>query len=48
MTVEFDPTSYNVSESGRLANISVVKRGQTTLVVNVEFNTVDGSATGTS
>ena len=47
MTVEFDPTSYSVSESGHLANITVVKRGQTTLTVSVEFNTVDGSATGT-
>ena len=47
MTVEFDPTSYSVSESGRLANITVLKRGQTTLAVSVEFTTVDGSATGT-
>ena len=46
MLVEFDPTSYTVSESGRLANITVVKRGQTTQTVSVEFSTADGTATG--
>ena len=44
--VEFAPSSYSVSESGRLVNITVVKRGQTTLAVSVEFTTADGSATG--
>ena len=44
--VEFDPTSYTVSESGRLANITVVKRGQTTQTVSVSFTTADGTATG--
>ena len=44
--MEFDPTSYTVSESGRFANITVVKRGQTGLVVNVDFTTADGTATG--
>jgi len=44
--VEFDPTSYAVSESGRFANITVVKRGQTTLAVSVEFTTTDGTAVG--
>ena len=44
--VEFDPTSYTVSESGRFANITVVKRGQTTLAVSVEFNTADDTAIG--
>ena len=48
MTVEFDPTSYIVSESGRFANITVMKRGQTTLAVNVEFATADGTAIGES
>ena len=46
VTVEFDPTSYTVSESDRYANITVVKRGQTTQTVSVNFNTADGSATG--
>ena len=46
MTVEFDPTSYTVSESDRYANITVVKRGQTTQTVSVNFTTADGSATG--
>ena len=46
VTVEFDPTSYTVSESDRYANITVVKRGQTTQTINVTFTTVDGSATG--
>ena len=46
VTVEFDPTSYTVSESDRYANITVVKRGQTTQTVNVTFSTADDSATG--
>ena len=46
--MEFDPTSYTVSESGRFANITVVKRGQTTLAVNVDFTTADDSAIGES
>ena len=46
VTVEFDPTSYTVDESDRYANITVVKRGQTTQAVSVDFNTTDGNATG--
>ena len=46
VTVEFDPTSYTVSESDRYANITVVKRGQTTQTVSVSFTTADGNATG--
>ena len=46
VTVEFDPTSYTVSESARYANITVVKRGDTTQTVSVDFTTADGSATG--
>ena len=46
VTVEFDPTSYTVSESGRLANITVMKRGSTTQTVNVIFNTADNTARG--
>ena len=46
VTVEFDPTSYTVSESDRYANITVVKRGQTTQTVSVSFTTADGTATG--
>ena len=46
VTVEFDPTSYTVSESGRLANITIVKRGQTTFPVSVDFITTDSSAIG--
>ena len=48
VTVEFDPTSYTVSESGRFANITVVKRGQSALAVNVDFVTADGTAIGES
>ena len=46
--MEFDPTSYTVSESGRFANITVVKRGQTTLEARVEFTTADDTAIGES
>ena len=46
VTVEFDPTSYTVSESGRFANVTVVKRGQTTLTVGVEFTIADDTAIG--
>ena len=46
VTVEFDPVSYTVSESDSFVNITVVKRGQTTQTVSVDFSTADGSATG--
>ena len=46
VTVEFDPTSYTVAESGGLVNITIVKRGQTTQNVSVTFATADGTATG--
>ena len=46
LTVEFSPTSYTVSESGRFANITVVKRGQTTFPVSVDFSTARNSAIG--
>ena len=46
--MEFDPTSYTISESGRFANITVVKRGQTTLAVIVDFTTADDTAIGES
>ena len=46
VTVEFDPTSYTVSESDRYANITVVKREQTSQTVSVTFSTMDGSAIG--
>ena len=46
VTVEFDPISYTVSESDRFANITIMKSGQTTFTVSVEFNTTDGSAAG--
>ena len=46
VTVEFDPTSYTVSESDRYANITVVRLGQTTQTVSVNFSTADDSATG--
>jgi len=46
VTVEFDPTSYTVSESGRFANITVVKQGQAAGPVRVNFATTDGSAIG--
>ena len=45
VTVEFDPISYTVSESDSVVNITVVKRGQTTQTVSVDFSTADGSAT---
>ena len=44
--VEFAPSSYTVSESGRFVNITIVKRGQTTQTVSVDFSTADGTATG--
>ena len=44
--VEFDPISYTVLESERFVNITIVKRGQTTQTVSVDFNTADGTATG--
>ena len=46
VTVEFDPTSYTISESDRYANITVVKRNQTFQTVNVTLSTTDGSAIG--
>ena len=46
VTVEFEPTSYTVDESDRYANITIVKRGETTLPVIVSFTTADGSAIG--
>ena len=46
VTVEFDPTSYTISESDRYANITVVKRNQTSQTVSVSLSTTDGSATG--
>ena len=46
VTVEFDPVSYTVSESDSFVNITVVKRGQTTQTVSVDFSTADGSAIG--
>jgi len=46
VTVEFDPTTYTVSESGLFANITVVKRGESTQAVSVEFTTADDSAIG--
>ena len=48
VTVEFDPTTYTVSESDHYPNFTVVKRGQTTLPVSVSFTTADGNATGES
>ena len=46
LTVEFSATSYTVSESGRFTNITVVKRGQTTFAVSVDFSTARNSAIG--
>ena len=46
MTVEFEPTTYTVDEPDCYANITVVKRGQTTQTVSVSFTTADGNATG--
>ena len=46
VTIEFEPTSYTVSESGGFANITVVKRGQSALAVSVQFTTADGTAIG--
>ena len=48
LIVEFAPTSYTVDESDRFANITIVKRGQITQIVNVTFVTVDGPAVGMS
>ena len=46
VTVEFDPTSYTVSESDRYANITIVNKEQKFQTVSVNFTTADGSATG--
>ena len=46
MSVEFDPTTYTVSECGRFANLTIVKRGETTLAVSVDFSTADSSVIG--
>ena len=46
--MEFDPTSYTVSESGGFVNITVVKLGQTTQAVSVQFTTAGGTAIGES
>ena len=46
VTVEFDPVRYNISESDRYANITVVKRGSTTQTISVNFTIADGIATG--
>ena len=37
VTVEFDPTSYAISESDHYANITIVKRNQTSQTVSVTF-----------
>ena len=44
--MEFDPTTHTVSECGRFANLTIVKRGETTLAVSVDFSTADSSAIG--
>jgi len=47
MTVEFDPTTYTVSESDSFANITVVKHGPPPQqAVSVNFATIYGSAIG--
>ena len=46
LIVEFEHTSYTVSESSFFANITIVKRGLITQTVSVSFITVDGPATG--
>ena len=48
LIVEFERTSYTVSESSFFANITIVKRGLITQTVSVSFITVDGPATGMS
>ena len=48
LIVEFAPTSYTVDESDHFANITIVKRGQITQTVRVNFVTVDGPAVGMS
>lgn len=40
------PTSYSVAESDGFASITVLKQGETTQNVSVEFSTLDGSANG--
>ena len=39
-------TSYTVAESDGFANITVLKQGETTQNISVEFSTLDGSANG--
>ena len=46
VTVGFTTTSYNVSESGRFVNLSVVREGLTSQTVSVILNTTDDTALG--
>ena len=46
VTMEFESSILNVSESDCYANVTVVKRGSTTGNINVAVRTVDGTARG--
>ena len=46
VVVEFDPASYNVSESGGSVTLTIVKRGVIGRPLQVEFSTADGTAIG--
>ena len=47
VAVEFDPTTYTVTESeGAVVMFRIVKRTMTTQPVSVIFNTSPGTATG--
>jgi len=46
VTVEFDPTTYTVTESEGVVMFQIVKRTMTTQPVSVLFSTSPGTATG--
>ena len=46
VTMKFESSILNVSESDCYANVTVVKRGSTTGSIRVAVRTVDGTARG--
>ena len=46
VTMEFESSILNVSESDSYANVTVMKRGSTTGNIRVAVRTVDGTARG--
>ena len=46
VTMEFESSILNVSESDCYANVTVMKRGSTTGNISIAVRTVDGTARG--